>query len=295
MSSKEINLDDLQNGFNKGGITITNQAKDISSKNIKTYLSTFKRVGIKKATFENSSFTQCIFEEVYGRKAQFTNVDFTGTTFINCNFEKAQFSSCIFKYCTFKNTELPVQEIINCLPPEHNLRNDLSRNLKVNFSTLGRKKESDIFLEKEIESYQDELWAIFRSQTQYYKSIYDVMDRLEHLFKYGWSKFIGFLYGHGFKIQKLVYSYIILIIFLSFLSWGIGYQYVEIYSLSPTEPKSLSLFQSIFLVFGEAVKYSFIEVRPVETGGKLILIIIRFLGLLYLGLLSATIYRRISR
>lgn len=297
MSNSITKLTDLTDGLSKGGVKITNQSKvDAEIKHVKLFVSTFSKIGIKNAKIENSSFTQSIFENVYGRKAEFVNVDFTGTTFTNCNFEKAKFSSCNFRYCNFYNTELPIKEILDCLPNEPNLKNDLARKLKVNYAQLGRKKESDIFLGVEILSHEKEMWAIFTSKTKYYKQNYDVLDRIKFFFKYIISKTIGFVYGHGFNIIKLFSSYAIFIILLAVITSLFEFEFIKIYPPQTNVTTiTLNFKESLFLIFGEAIKYSFLEVRPTSSGSTAILLVGRFLGLLYLGLLSATIYRRIAR
>ena len=126
----------------------------------------FMQIGARNAKFSSSSFTQCHFEETYLRKADFKDVDFTGSTFRNCNLEKATFKGCNLRYCTFQSTLLDHDEIIACLPVEPNLRRNLTRNLRRNFEELGDKSVADVFLNLEIEAYEQELLGAFRRKTE---------------------------------------------------------------------------------------------------------------------------------
>ena len=224
MSYKDVNLPELKKQEKNIGFKIVDQSySKIYLKGLRLALSKFINVGIKNAKIQDSSLTQVIFDDVYGRNAEFENVDFTGSTFRNCNFKKAKFNGCTFKYCKFYNTELPVSEIIRCLPTEPNLREELSKSLKVNFSQLGDKKNSDKFLDLEIKAQQVEMFEIFKSRTKYYKERYDQIDRIEYLLKYLFSRAGGLIYGHGFKIQRLVFSFLVFILFLSLFLIGVPF------------------------------------------------------------------------
>lgn len=267
---------------------------------------TFERLGIKKAEFSEMRITQSIFDDVYARTATFKDVDFTGTIFRNCNFDKAKFNTCKLWYCKFYNTSLPVDEIVKCLPPEANLRKDIAQNLKMNYLSLGQKDNADIFLDIEINAGQEELYEIFKAKNEYYKKKYDTLDRIGAFFKYSFSLFSGFLWGYGHKVRKLLLSYSIMVLILSFCLFQCDakFQVESIKTYQTTEPQASAsnqdsilkpeLLASMEIILCESVGYS-TKNTPINIQAKSIVLITRFLGIIYLGLLGATLYRKIAR
>ena len=264
-------------------------ALKVSAVNIR--LSTFQRIGIKKAEFSGGNLTQSIFENVYGREAVFRNVNFTGSIFRNCNFQKATFQSCDFRYCYFYNCLLPDEEMKACLPSEPNLKKELACNLKMNYLGIGKKSTADTFLGIEIQASEDLLLEIFKSKTSYYKDQYDLLDRLDSLRKYFVSKLAGLIWGYGYRYWMLLCSYLVFMILLATI--------VFIGENSFFDPEGqiveLSYWQCIQTIFYESLKYSFTTMKPIGGLSSSILFISRFLGIIYLGLLGATLYRRIAR
>jgi hypothetical protein len=252
----------------------------------------FYRVGMKNAKFTGGRITQSILEDVYARKAKFLNIDFTGTTFRNCNFEKATFSSCNFKYCKFENCQLPINEIVNSLPQEPNLRMDLANNLKTNFAGIGQKKHSDTLLDIEIEAEQKELKAIFLSKTGYYRERYDLIDRIESLLKLIKTQVSAFIWGYGHKVWRLLFSYCIIMLFFSAL---IFFFHNDYFIEGEGIERQLNLIESVFLVFASSINFPNIDYQPLNELSRIILFFVSFLGFVYLGLLAATLYRKIAR
>ena len=259
-------------------------------------LSTFKRVALKDGVIRNSRFTQSVFSDCYFRNTKFKTVDFTGSVFVNCNFKGAGFQSCNFRYCTFINSSVPVDEIKSCLPSEHNMRNDLCRNLKVNFQSIGDKKSSDLFLRLELSALRHEMACIFTEKSQYYKENFSTIDKVKNFAS--WLKLIasGFMYGHGIKVRWLFISYLTLSTLLALTICCKGILFLRVNTLTQTqELMSLNLLHAWYAVFSESIKYSFVDVQPTDPCGVFIMCIARILGLLYLGLITATMYRKIAR
>lgn len=265
---------------------------EISVQNIVINTSSFIRIGIKNAKFFGGKITHSLFEDVYARNAIFDDIDFTGTTFRNCNFDKAKFSNCNFRYCKFSGCYLPIEEIKSSLPNEQNLKKELATNLKTNFTLIGKKKEADIFLDIEIEAEKKELMCRFLSKTGYYKNKYDSIDRIEALFKLLAMNISAFIWGYGHKVNKLFYSYIFIMILFSFITFILQEEYLVVHQ---HQIRSLSILECIQLVFEASINYSDVMYQPVYKTGRFLTFSISYIGILYLGLLSATLYRRISR
>jgi len=274
------------------GLKFSDQIKDdLDIKNINVKFSSFMRLGIRDANIKDGSLLHCIFEDVYARKGTFSEVNFTGSKFRDCNFEKGSFNSCIFDYCEFNNTQLPHREIIACLPTKPNIREELARNLKVNFIGLGQKEIADLFLDIEIKAQESRMVEIFKSRTNHYKENYDLLDRLENggLFIWSWVK--RFFSGNGYSIKWICISFLFIVLLLS----SIIHLSKTPFSHALLEDGPLNAIDSFKVIFAEAIKYSHSGYSPTERIGKLSLFIMRFFGILYLGLITATIYRNIAR
>lgn len=285
-------LKDIPTSKDGSNLLFENEINDsINLKNINIKFSLFRRIGMRDAKLQGGVISHSIMEDVYGRKGRFVDINFTGTVFRNCNFERAVFSSCILKYCEFTNTQLPYLEIINCLPMEPNLRQELAKNLKMNYIGLGEKKIADLFLDIEIKARQEEQWAIFQSNTDYYRNKYDWIDRLNNFYKYCESKLLGFLSGYGYKIHWVFFSFLTIQLLLTLILY---FSFTE-FALENGTKTSLSFLQAGKVVSSESIKFSHYTYSPQTTIAKTILFISRFIGIVYLGLLSATIYRKIAR
>jgi hypothetical protein len=254
--------------------------------------SSFIRLGMKEAEFKDSSFTQSNFEDCYFRKAIFKNVRFTGSIFRFCNFDKVSFQACDFRYCSFFNCKIPKDEIISCLPPEPNLRRDLTLNLRANSEMIGDKKAADTFLDIEIKSTEAELKAIFLSNTEYYRKHYNLLDQVKAGTKFLGSKISGLIWGYGHRVGRLFISYIVITCLWALMAYFSRVPYA-ISNLNIQHP--LTLWESIYIAFGQTVGLAGLAYAPVTLLGNIISISESFLGTLYLALLAATLYRRIAR
>lgn len=252
----------------------------------------FVRIGAKKAKFNSCSLTQCQFEDSYLRKADFTDVDLTGSTFRNCNLEKATFKGCILRYCTFQSTHLDRDEIIGCLPVEPNLRRDLARNLRRNFEELGDKVAADVFLNLEIDAHEQELLGGFRRKTDYYKTHYTGVDQAVAGLKLLGSKLSGITWGYGHRVRRLLISYLTLTLFLSIVTYFIGLEFTE----GTTESaRALGFWESVYCTFAGTLGLGTAPLIPSSAVAKALQVGEGFVGTLFLALLAAAAYRRISR
>jgi hypothetical protein len=252
----------------------------------------FRRIGARNASFEQSSLTQCFFEDSYFRKASFRNVDLTGSTFRGCNLEKATFQGCNFRYCAFQMTRLDPNEIIGCLPVEPNLRRDLARNLRKNFEGLGDKVTADVFLNLEIEAYEQELLGAFRRKTEYYRSHYSNVDQAVAGLKYLASKLSGIVWGYGHRVSRLLVSYTILSTAFALITYFCRFPFsVD----GQTSIRVLGFWESMYYTFAGTLCLSVASLTPVSAIAKALQLCETFLGTLFLALLAAAAYRKISR
>lgn len=251
----------------------------------------FERVGLKGAAIKRSKLTQCRFTDTYFRLAKFDDVDFTGTTFRNCNLDRATFRGCNFRYCQFENTLVNPGEIAANLPTEPNLRRDLARNLRQNFESLGDRRSADMFLTYEISAEEEELWARVRSRTEHYKNKYNGWDRFFAFCQYIGLKFSGVTWGYGYRIRRLFVSYLILVAALGLVVYLFKFQFVD----TQHNLQSLAFWEAIYQSFAETLGSMTTPFVPESIGARTIQIVQRFTGTLFLALLAAAAYRRISR
>lgn len=291
LSRKTANLADLPATGHL--LLLSDQQRDnmkLSGVNIST--SSFIRLGMKEAEINDCSFTQSNFEDSYFRKATFKNVRFTGSSFRFCNFDKTSFQSCDFRYCSFYHCKLSKDEIKACLPLEANLRKDLARNLRANFEMIGDKKAADTFLDIEIQANEAELKAIFLSTTEYYKKHYNLLDQIKAGLKLISSKLSGLLWGYGHRVFRLFLSYFSITSLLSLTSY---FNNITFTIQNENLQRPLTVWESLYMGFGQTVGLSGLPFVPVNLWGKVIMISASFLGTLFLALLAATLYRRIAR
>jgi len=247
--------------------------------------SKFVRIGIKSSSFSDCSFCQCVMIDVYARKAVFKNVNFTGSIFVTCDFSYAQFDNCNFEYCKFYGCLLPVKEIERCLPTKRwNLRKELANNLKVNFDMIGKKGLSDHFLEIEIRARLKEKWNIVWSTEEHYEK-YNSFARLKELGKYVSGNLLFLVTGCGIKWTNVLWSYLIILTFLtmSFAFCSNG-SFLEIWLEGFAQSLGVSFSSNLEILFDGC---SLCE--------KLFVLFCRLVGVIYLAILTTTLYRKIAK
>ena len=259
--------------------------REISWKDKKVTRSKFIRIGIRKAIISNCKFCQCIGVDVYARNAVFEKVDFTGSIFIGCDFSYAKFDNCIFDYCKFYNCFLPEKEIEKCLPTaKWNLRKELANNLKVNFNSIGRKDLADYFLEIEIRAKLREKWNIVWSTNEHYQK-YHCLARLKKLGEYMFGKILFYITGYGIKCKYVLLSYFVVLFLLAVIFWlCCKSDFWGIWLEGFAQSLGVSFSSSIEIPLGG---YSF--------GGKWFILLYRSVGVIYLAILTATLYRKIAK
>lgn len=252
----------------------------------------FRRIGARNAVFRKCSLTQCLFEDTYFRKASFNDVRFTGSTFRKCNLEKATFQGCDLRFCKFESTFLNRDEIVGNLPVEPILRRNLARNLRKNFEALGDKESSDVFLNIEIEAHEQELLGGFRRKTAYYQQHYTQVDQVIAGLKYITSKLSGIVWGYGHRLSRLLASYLVVSCFFAFITYFFDLSFIVDTEASP---RTLGFWESTYHVFSVTLGTGTISIAPFSLAAKMFEVIEGFLGTLFLALLAAAAYRRISR
>ena len=106
------------------------------------------------------------------------------------------------------------------------------------------------------------------------------------------SKLSGLIWGYGHRVGRLITSYLILTFVLSLITYFGKLKFIV--SDSNIQRK-LTFWESISMSFAETVGASSISYVPSTFGGQIITYAESLLGILFLALLAATLYRKIAR
>lgn len=272
---------------------IDEEFDDIEIHDIDIRRSLFVRLGLKRAKFSGCHLTQNIFEDCYLREAKFKNVDFSGSFFKDCNLQRATFHSCILRYMRFNRCIIDYDEILGSLPSEPDLRLQMLNSLKQNAIEMGHKTIADKLLLQVIQAEKEELKNRFLLPTSYYKERYDNLSlRVGAFFKWLVMLIDGLLWGYGLKPIRLIISALVTIILVAIIMTMFNLQYF--YNNQITQTKNISFFEALYvsaITFGIGMG----GYVPATIASQVVSVIERFVGVVFLGFLVATIYRRIAR
>ncbi len=165
---------------------------------------TFANHSFLKAKIQNGLFLNCVFIGCYFRRAELQNTRFMGCRFIDCNFSHISLKSCDFKYSVFHGCQLPFDEFVHCFPSEHNLREDITRNLAIESSNLGLAREARSYRMAEIRAHEEHLLAAVKGNSSWYREHYDSLRRIEALVQWLLSLLNRWLWGYGERAWVLV-------------------------------------------------------------------------------------------
>lgn len=250
------------------------------------------RIGIQSGEFRGCTFHQCIFDDCYFRKAKFYNVDFTGSFFKDCNLERASFESTRFRYVRFLRCHLNYTEILQSLPGESRIAIHLIRSLRQNAIQMGEKHIADKLLAKQIEFEKIEFKNGFWAASSYYKERYDLLSRLISGLKFLSLIISGWIWGHGLKIKNLLVCGISVIGIFAFIIFKFGSYAINGNSGTPI---NLTLAQSLYLSTITFTTLGYGDFTPTSIGAYFICGIESFLGIVFLGFLAATVYRKYAK
>ena len=165
---------------------------------------TFANHSFLNAKIENGVFLNCVFIGCYFRRAVLQNTRFMGCRFIDCNFSNISLKSCDFMYSVFHGCQLPFDEFCNCFPPEHNLREEITRNLAIESSNLGLAREARNYRMAEIRAHEEHLLATVKGNSKWYREHYDCLSRGKALVQLLLSLLNRWLWGYGQRAWVLV-------------------------------------------------------------------------------------------
>jgi len=249
------------------------------------------RLGMKEGKIHDCIFRHCIFQDCYFRSVKFRNVNFTGSFFENCNFSRATFEACCFWYARFSKCWLNYDEILQSLPSEANIAISLLQSLRQNAIEMGEGKIADKILLREIIIEKQELKNQFWAQTEYYKKRYNTIERFRSGVKFWGLCISGLICGHGLKLSNLLVSAILGILAFAIFIFKLG----SFASSDNGTHVDLSFVESLYISVVTFTTLGCGNFLPTNSGSYAICAIESFVGVVFLGFLVATVYRRFAR
>lgn len=224
-------------------------------------------VSIKNISFEHSYFFDCKL-----RKIHFENCSFVNCYFYNCDFSRSSFSNCDFRYSIFKDT-LVDTDIFQSAPRENNLLMKFSNNLRVNYRKLGDKRSEDFAIQYELKANEDYLYESWSSKGAYYRKKYQGLERFKKLMEWFGFKLNKSIWGNGESFIRLMFSSLIILIFLGIISSLIGENSFSVKELLPSIFRVFSYFigsvddsEVKYVIKSENIRHLVVIVRTVFFG-----------------------------
>lgn len=253
---------------------------DFEISNRKLRFAKFQRLHMKNGNFVGIDFTHSRFHDCYFRHVTFTRCDFTGARFNGCNFPHAKFVECKLPYSTWTRTQVDVAELLANLPHEWpNVSRDLCNNLRTNAIEVGNGYDARRLLFEAMSFHREQLKQQVLQKRSWYQKRYGLVDRILGVLRLAASWIERYVWGYG-ETPWLV------------ITWGVaailGF---GVYYWSAVLPDRSS--------FADAVELSALAfIGAADNSGvassSSVIVIEGTLGLLFLGLLAAVVYRWIS-
>lgn len=252
----------------------------------------FRRVGLKQVTFQDGAIQHSCFLDSYLRNTTFEAVDLTGTRFENCNLRHAVFDRCKLWYVQFHRCDLDYSSLLETLPGEVNLRRLLLRSLRLNAATIGDTPMANRLLLLEMKAERDEQHAIVRPRTLYFSNNFNAGDRV--------SAFLSLLahylqlaiWGYGVRIRSLLRAGLLLVLLSAFLHVFLGSRF---YTPSENAERVVSFWEALYISVVTFSTTGFGDFAPASAVARIIASAGSVAGAVFLGLFTASVYRRIRR
>jgi len=161
----------------------------------------------KGGVFEGADFSYAVLTRAYFHKARFVRCKFVGTRFVDCNFRTAEIIDCDFNYADFLGTRIDTAEILRNMPGEPNVRRELLQILRKNALSMGDVRSARAFVLSEIDAKKEHLRRAWKGDGKYYSNKYDTLGKKA---KVGFQRIAlqldSFLWGHGERLWKMIFS-----------------------------------------------------------------------------------------
>lgn len=252
--------------------------------------SMFLRLGLQKAHFRRSVLRHSIFQDCYCRAAKFEDVDFTGCHFKECNLHKASFVGCKLWYVRFTRCNLSYDEILSVVPSEPSIAIRLLRSLRQNAIEMGEGEYADRILRRQIEAEKKELGERFWARSTYYRDRFDRAERIWSGLSFLGLTAGGWLWGHGLQMWSIVRTGVILVLVFAMIFYRAGE-----FSFADNGTTPLSMWEAIYISVSTFATLGYGDFTPTGSITRLFCAIESLFGIVFLGFLAASVYRRLAR
>lgn len=254
--------------------------------NLRISHSTFANNSLKNSTWTSCFFENVVFIGVYFRDARLDNCVFRGCKFIDCDLSRADLRSCDIRYYNkFVRSPVPFDRIADCLPVEGNLLHLLANNLARESAAVGSYDDAARFRAAASRGERRFHLAVARRGSPYYRDKYDISDSLRSITKLIGIWIFNFLWGGARSHWVVVRNWLFLAGFAfalfstvgpESLGGGISWWRAGAYGALATIPI--------------APPY---ELRPSGPVVPVLLVVFRFLGLMFSAILAALVFARV--
>lgn len=252
---------------------------------------TLANISFLQAKISRSRFVNCVFIGCYFRRAELEESEFLGCKFLNCEFPFTAIRGCDFRYSKFSECFIEFSEISLSLPQEHNLREELCRNLAIEASRLGSYRDGRNYRMGEIRAHEDDLRAAILGTNDWYRRHYDSLRRVGAIIRLSVSISNRYLWGYGEQAWRLLLNYAV----ITFGLFPLLFYFLRS-GLERTDRGSVRYSDCVFLSVQNMIPSSLIStVHAVSTTARSWALIETFIGLVIIGLLVSYLFRWIIR
>jgi hypothetical protein len=194
-------------------------------------------------------------------------------------------------YTKFKECMIEYETIRLNLPNEHNLREELCKNLNVEATRLGYLSEARLFRLEEVKAREENLWAAVLWKTEWYRRHYYGARRFRVILELGWSYVNRLLWGCGERVYILMLNLTLFIFLVVPLLFSL---------LAPellgADDHGLRWYDLIYLSIQTVLPVDLgVNVTPDSLSGRVVVIFGSVGGLIFTGLFVAYLLRWILR
>lgn len=250
---------------------------------------TIMRAYVLHGQFHRVDFSHTRFIDCQFRHTEFDECNFTDAVFQDCDLPHVQFSECKLPYSRWSNTRVDVGQLVPNLPfhwPQ--VAQDLCHNLRANCKVQGDGPAARRLLFKAMACRRSTLWETLRLRKSWYQRRYKLADRLRAAFRLvgSWVERWGWGYGES-------PGFLLLWAAVSILLFGVYYQ---IQGFADYQVMNGGLFEQTL----RAVEFSALsfvgsaERSSWPEGPTTVIVIQGALGILFIGVFAAVLYRWIS-
>ena len=281
-----MNWDGLQDtGAEVRGI----RSKDVLIRDRIVCHATLMRAHVKGGEFQSVDFSHSRFIDCYFRHTIFRKCNFTGAVFTGCDLPHVEFIECELPYSRWANTRVDVAQLLSNLPYQWpQVARDLCQNLRANAQAQGDGPAARRLLFYAMAFHRSTLLETVLLRKSWYKQRYGLCQRFRAVIRLVGSWIERFVWGYGERPGLLLLWATISILLFGCYYYVLGLADSQVVTGGFIEQVGRALAFSALAFVGSAEPSSWPE-EPTA-----VIAIQGTLGILFVGVLAAVVYRWIS-